>query len=38
MGADLRRHVTEPFGAVYGLDDIYACDTGLLPFSPMAKC
>jgi choline dehydrogenase-like flavoprotein len=37
MGADPRRHVTDSFGAVYGLDDIYVCDTGLFPSSPMAN-
>ncbi|OBA78094.1 hypothetical protein A9W99_03790 [Mycobacterium sp. 1164966.3] len=37
MGADPRRHVTDSFGAVYGLDDVYVCDTGLFPSSPMAN-
>jgi acetylornithine/succinyldiaminopimelate/putrescine aminotransferase/choline dehydrogenase-like flavoprotein len=37
MGADPRRHVTDSFGAVYGLDDVYVCDTGLFPTSPMAN-
>ena len=35
MGADPRTHVTDSFGAVYGLDDLYVCDTGLFPSSPM---
>src|SRR5581483_545161 len=37
MGADPRTHVTDSFGAVYGLDDIYVSDTGLFPSSPMAN-
>jgi acetylornithine/succinyldiaminopimelate/putrescine aminotransferase len=37
MGGDARTHVTDSFGAVYGLDDIYVCDTGLFPSSPMAN-
>lgn len=37
MGADPSRHVTDSWGAVYGLDDVYVCDTGLFPSSPMAN-
>jgi choline dehydrogenase-like flavoprotein len=37
MGADPRRHVTDSSGAVYGLDDVYVCDTGLFPSSPTAN-
>lgn len=37
MGCDPRRHVTDSSGAVYGLDDVYVCDTGLFPSSPMAN-
>lgn len=37
MGADPRTHVTDSFGAVHGLDDIYVCDTGSFPSSPMAN-
>lgn len=37
MGSDPRRHVTDSAGAVYGLDDVYVCDTGLFPSSPMAN-
>jgi len=37
MGANPSRHVTDSFGAVYGLDDVYICDTGLFPCSPMAN-
>jgi choline dehydrogenase-like flavoprotein len=37
MGSDPQRHVTDSVGAVYGLDDVYVCDTGLFPSSPMAN-
>ncbi len=37
MGADPSRHVTDSVGAVYGLDDVHVCDTGLFPSSPMAN-
>lgn len=37
MGADPRRHVTDRTGAVYGLDDVFVCDTGLFPSSPAAN-
>jgi ornithine--oxo-acid transaminase len=37
MGGDPRKHVTDSLGAVYGLDDVYVCDTGLFPSSPMAN-
>jgi choline dehydrogenase-like flavoprotein len=37
MGGDPHQHVTDSVGAVYGLDDVYVCDTGLFPSSPMAN-
>ena len=37
MGGDPRRHATDSVGAVYGLDDVHACDTGLFPSSPMVN-
>jgi choline dehydrogenase-like flavoprotein len=29
--------VTDSVGAVYGLDDVHVCDTGLFPSSPMVN-
>lgn len=37
MGADPQRHVTDSWGAVYGLENVYVCDTGLFPSSPSAN-
>ena len=37
MGSDARRHVTDSWGAVYGLSDVYVCDTGVFPSSPSAN-
>jgi len=37
MGSDPRRHVTDSWGAVYGLTDAYVCDTGVFPSSPSAN-
>ena len=37
MGSDPRRHVVDSSGAVYGLSDVYVCDTGVFPSSPSAN-
>lgn len=37
MGPDRRRHAVDPSGAVYETDDLYVCDTGLLPGTPGAN-
>ena len=37
MGGDRSRHVTDESGAVYDVDDLYICDTGLLPATPAAN-
>lgn len=37
MGADPTRSATDSFGAVHGVDDLYVCDTSLLPGSPAAN-
>jgi ornithine--oxo-acid transaminase len=34
MGADSTQHVCDSFGKVYGIDDLYVCDTGVFPASP----
>ncbi len=37
MGADPERHPCDVDGAVRGVEDLYVCDTGLLPGSPGAN-
>ena len=37
MGTDRSRHVVDESGAVYDIDDLYVCDTGLLPSTPAAN-
>jgi len=37
MGADKDRHVVDSRGAVYGVDDLYVADTGIMPISPAAN-
>lgn len=37
MGGDPARHVTDSAGGVYGLADLYVCDTGLFPSSPLVN-
>ncbi|MFT5993131.1 MAG: choline dehydrogenase-like flavoprotein, partial [Bradymonadia bacterium] len=34
MGADRDRHVVDSDGAVYGIDNLYVCDTSIFPISP----
>jgi choline dehydrogenase-like flavoprotein len=34
MGADRDRHVCDSDGAVYGVENLYVADTGLMPISP----
>jgi choline dehydrogenase-like flavoprotein len=34
MGADRDRHVCDSNGAVYGVENLYVADTGLMPISP----
>lgn len=34
MGADRRRYVCDSYGAVYDHEDLYICDTGIMPLSP----
>ena len=34
MGADRDRHVCDSHGAVYGVENLYVADTGLMPISP----
>jgi choline dehydrogenase-like flavoprotein len=37
MGTDPRRHATDTSGALYDAEDVYVCDTGLLPSTPGAN-
>lgn len=37
MGANDGRHATDSDGKVYGVDDLYVCDTSLFPSSPAAN-
>jgi hypothetical protein len=37
MGSDPSRHAVDPTGALYDADDVYVCDTGLLPATPGAN-
>jgi|GEM_PF-530997 len=37
MGADPALHATDSDGAVYGVQDLYVCDTSLFPGSPSAN-
>ena len=37
MGADPTLHATDSNSAVYGVDDLYVCDTSLFPGSPNAN-
>lgn len=37
MGAEPEGHATDPDGAVWGVDDLYVCDTSLFPTSPGAN-
>lgn len=37
MGTDPTRHAVDTDGALYDADDIYVCDTGLLPSTPGAN-
>ncbi len=37
MGTDRSRHAADPSGALYDADDIYICDTSLLPSTPVAN-
>lgn len=37
MGADPERYSTDSDGKVYGVDDLYICDTGVYPGSPSAN-
>ena len=37
MGSDRSRHATDPSGALYDADNVYVCDTGLLPTTPAAN-
>lgn len=37
MGGDPSRHAVDPSGALYDAEDIYICDTGLLPSTPGAN-
>ncbi|NOY26692.1 MAG: GMC family oxidoreductase [Oligoflexia bacterium] len=34
MGTDPDRHACDPTGAVYGVDDLFVCDTSIFPTSP----
>lgn len=37
MGVDPKRHAVSPTGALYDADNLYVCDTGLLPATPGAN-
>ncbi len=37
MGRDDGQHATDSWGKVYGVEDLYVCDTSLLPSSPAAN-
>lgn len=37
MGTDPKRHAVDTSGALYDADDVYVCDTGLLPSTPGAN-
>jgi choline dehydrogenase-like flavoprotein len=37
MGSDRARHAVDLKGAVYDADNLYVCDTGLLPSTPGAN-
>lgn len=37
MGTDRSRHAVAPNGALYDADDLFVCDTGLLPATPGAN-
>ncbi len=37
MGTDPSRHATDPTGALYDTENLYICDTGLLPTTPAAN-
>jgi choline dehydrogenase-like flavoprotein len=37
MGTDTKRHAVDLNGALYDADDVYVCDTGLLPGTPGAN-
>lgn len=37
MGADRSRHAVDPSGALYDADNVYVCDTSLLPSTPGAN-
>jgi len=37
MGVDRSRHAVSPSGALYDADNVYVCDTGLLPTTPAAN-
>ena len=37
MGEDPKRHVVDSSGAAWEVDDLYVCDTGVLPATPAAN-
>ncbi|PRQ01053.1 Oxygen-dependent choline dehydrogenase [Enhygromyxa salina] len=37
MGEDPKRHVVDSSGAAWEVDDLYVCDTGVLPTTPAAN-
>jgi choline dehydrogenase-like flavoprotein len=37
MGEDRKRHVVDSSGAAWEVDDLYVCDTGIIPTTPAAN-